>query len=60
MNEVYQISSYKNAEICYRWCTLVIKQNLTDFYNNVDHFISIQGKQKYILPLYKQMMQSNE
>ncbi|XP_059151456.1 aminopeptidase B-like [Physella acuta] len=54
------LSLSQNAEIRLRWCELVIKNNIREKFEDVRKFLHSQGKQKYTLPIYKDMMKGSE
>ncbi|XP_065829704.1 aminopeptidase B-like [Oscarella lobularis] len=50
------ISGTHNAEIRLRWSQITIKGNYTDDFFNVKAFLLSQGKQKYTIPIYRELV----
>ncbi|XP_061487845.1 aminopeptidase B isoform X2 [Rhineura floridana] len=55
-----KISKAQNAELCLRWCQILLKNNHEAEFGKVKDFLRSQGKQKYTLPIYRAMMSGSE
>eukprot|EP01128_Nolandella_sp_AFSM9_P004198 TRINITY_DN1847_c0_g1_i1.p1 TRINITY_DN1847_c0_g1~~TRINITY_DN1847_c0_g1_i1.p1 ORF type:complete len:629 (+),score=141.89 TRINITY_DN1847_c0_g1_i1:32-1888(+) len=53
MNEEFNLSSSKNVEILLRYSKLTIKHGYTENYSNIRAFLHTTGKQKLLLPIYR-------
>lgn len=60
MDEVYDLTSSKNSEIKFRWLRLCARSAYQDRYPETVQFITIQGRMKYIRPLYKELYAREE
>ncbi|EPZ33006.1 Peptidase M1, membrane alanine aminopeptidase domain-containing protein [Rozella allomycis CSF55] len=49
----YQFSSIKNSEIKFRWQLLCLKNNYKNMIPHVVAFLSVQGRMKFVRPLYR-------
>jgi aminopeptidase B len=54
------LSTSNNAEVKLRWCEIVIKNDLTEKFEDIRQFLHSQGKQKYTKPLYQKMMNGSQ
>ncbi|KAK3105025.1 hypothetical protein FSP39_015458 [Pinctada imbricata] len=55
-----KISGTTNAEIRLRWSLLTIKHDYVADFDNVKKFLVSQGKQKYTLPVYRQLVKGSD
>lgn len=60
MDEVYDLTSSKNSEIKFRWLRLCARSAYQDRYPEIVQFITIQGRMKFIRPLYKELYAREE
>ncbi|KAJ7352909.1 Leukotriene A-4 hydrolase [Desmophyllum pertusum] len=60
MDEVYNFTPSKNSEIRFRWLRLCVRGAWQDRYSQTVTFITIQGRMKYIRPLYKELYAREE
>ncbi|BFZ19949.1 hypothetical protein BsWGS_22988 [Bradybaena similaris] len=54
------LSTSKNAEVRFRWCEIVIKNEIEEKFEDIRQFLHSQGKQKYTKPLYQRMAAGSE
>ena len=47
-----------NPEIQFRWVQLVIQVEATDLFSDVEEFLTLHGKQKYLIPIYRALFTS--
>jgi len=52
MDKAYDLSSYKNAEIRFRWQMVCLKSSYAPIYDQVVDFVGEQGRMKFVRPLY--------
>jgi len=57
-DNAYGFQRSRNAEILFRYCMLAVQSEDQDVYPIVIHFVSSQGRMKYIRPLYRAMFAS--
>ncbi|CAH0394554.1 unnamed protein product [Bemisia tabaci] len=55
MEDVYALSSVKNAEIKFRWLRLCIKNHREEQVDAALKFITDQGRMKYVRPIYRDL-----
>lgn len=60
MDEVYDLTPSKNSEIKFRWLRLCARSAYQDRYPEIVQFITIQGRMKFIRPLYKELYAREE
>ncbi|XP_066014580.1 leukotriene A-4 hydrolase [Pocillopora verrucosa] len=60
MDELYDFTSSRNSEIKFRWLRLCVRGVWQDRYPQTVTFITIQGRMKYIRPLYKELYAKEE
>lgn len=60
MDELYDFTSSRNSEIKFRWLRLCVRGVWQDRYPPTVTFITIQGRMKYIRPLYKELYAKEE
>lgn len=53
--EMYGMKETKNAEILFRYCRLAIQAGEEDILPIVVHFITSQGRMKYLRPIYRDL-----
>ncbi|KAL7749856.1 Leucyl aminopeptidase yscIV [Sorochytrium milnesiophthora] len=53
MNELYDLSSVRNAEIRFRWQKICLQSNYEPVYPHVSEFLGEVGRMKYVRPLYR-------
>lgn len=60
MDELYDFTSSKNSEIKFRWLRLCVRGVWQDRYPPTVKFITIQGRMKFVRPLYKELYAKEE
>lgn len=60
MDEVYKLTPSKNSEIKFRWLRLCARSAYRKRYKETVDFITIQGRMKYIRPIYKELYAREE
>ncbi len=55
MEKVYEMSSYSNAEIRFRWQCLCLESHYEHIFPDVVKFITSIGRMKYVRPLYRSL-----
>ncbi|XP_062515837.1 leukotriene A-4 hydrolase-like [Corticium candelabrum] len=55
MQCAYNLHSYKNAEIRFRWLRLCVKAGWEDVFSMAVTFVSEQGRMKFVRPLYRDL-----
>lgn len=60
MDEVYHFTLSRNSEIKFRWLRLSVRAAWQERYTQTVTFITIQGRMKYIRPLYKELYAREE
>ncbi|PVD22455.1 hypothetical protein C0Q70_18269 [Pomacea canaliculata] len=55
-----RISAAKNAEVRFRWCKLVAKNNHQEAFPDIRDFLHSQGKQKYTKPMYQVLVEGSK
>jgi len=58
MNEAYNFAQSQNAEILFRFCQVSIASEDESMQMVIMHFISSQGRMKYVRPLYRALYAS--
>lgn len=58
MNALYKLAESRNSEILFRYCQLAIASEDESIVPVVVHFITSQGRMKFIRPLYKSLYRS--
>jgi leukotriene-A4 hydrolase len=53
MDELYQLTSIRNADIRFRWQNLCVMTSYETIYPEVVEFITEQGRMKFVRPLYR-------
>ncbi|KAI8344449.1 peptidase family M1-domain-containing protein [Chlamydoabsidia padenii] len=53
MDELYQLTSIRNADIRFRWHNLCVMTSYEPIYPQVVEFITEQGRMKFVRPLYR-------
>lgn len=59
LDEMYNFSSRKNAEIKFRWQCLCLHSDVQWIVPHVVDFISSQGRMKFVRPLYRALRLSH-
>lgn len=60
LDEKFQFTHSKNSEIEFQWFLMSINANYKTAFSELKKFLSITGRQKFIVPLYKAMMDNNK
>eukprot|EP00178_Gracilaria_changii_P008070 TRINITY_DN2494_c0_g1_i2.p1 TRINITY_DN2494_c0_g1~~TRINITY_DN2494_c0_g1_i2.p1 ORF type:complete len:360 (+),score=43.52 TRINITY_DN2494_c0_g1_i2:101-1180(+) len=55
LEDIHNFNSIKNSEVRFMWCRLALSGCYENVLDNADDFVSIQGRMKYIRPLYSDM-----
>lgn len=58
LEDTYQFTSSRNAEIRLRWCNLCIHSECEWILPHVVDFITTQGRMKFVRPLYRSLRDS--
>eukprot|EP01116_Phalansterium_solitarium_P022122 TRINITY_DN7190_c0_g2_i1.p2 TRINITY_DN7190_c0_g2~~TRINITY_DN7190_c0_g2_i1.p2 ORF type:complete len:606 (-),score=250.62 TRINITY_DN7190_c0_g2_i1:216-2033(-) len=58
MDELYQLTKSGNAEVKFRWFMLCIKAGYEAVYLAVVEFLKLQGRMKFVRPLYRDLFRS--
>ncbi|CAO3594765.1 unnamed protein product [Absidia cylindrospora] len=53
MDELYQLTSIRNADIRFRWQNLCVMTSFEPIYPEVVEFITEQGRMKFVRPLFR-------
>lgn len=60
LDNAFDLTQSKNAEIADLWYELALHTNYTAAYDAMKEFLYVTGREKFLEPLYKQMMTSAE
>ncbi|MDI9319691.1 MAG: M1 family metallopeptidase [Phycisphaerales bacterium] len=60
LDEAFHFTQSKNSEIADLWFIMAVRANYVNAYGAMEQFLSITGRQKFILPLYQEMMQTGK
>ncbi|MFA6151360.1 MAG: M1 family metallopeptidase [Chitinophagaceae bacterium] len=60
LDEAFNFTNAKNSEIADLWFILSIASDYKTAYPQMDKFLSVTGRQKFILPLYEEMTQTGK
>jgi len=60
LDESFHFTQAHNSEIADLWFIMSIASSYEAAYPAMDKFLSVTGRQKFILPLYEEMMESNK
>lgn len=60
LDESFHFTQSKNSEIADLWFIMAVRANYANAYGAMDQFLSVTGRQKFILPLYQEMMQTGK
>jgi len=55
MDEIYNLSAIRNAEVRFRWQRLCLRADYEPIYAQVVQFVTEQGRMKFVRPLYKEL-----
>lgn len=60
LDGAFQFTNAKNSEIADLWFIMSVQANYTAAYANMEQFLRVTGRQKFILPLYAAMMETGK
>lgn len=60
MDKAYRLTPSKNSEIKFRWLRLCVRSAYREQYSETVDFITMQGRMKFIRPLYKELYARKE
>ena len=60
MQKAYNLNSYGNSEIRFRWLRLCVRVGWEDSFPLVVEFLLEQGRMKFVRPLYREMYKSEK
>lgn len=60
LDAAYDLSGSRNAEIQLRWAQIVAKHSFEPGFAAVGAFLASQGKQKYVVPIYRALVDGGE
>lgn len=55
LEDIHGFNAINNSEVRFMWCRLALSECYENVLENVDDFVSIQDRMKYIRPLYTDM-----
>ncbi|KAG0172365.1 Leukotriene A-4 hydrolase [Apophysomyces sp. BC1015] len=59
MDELYQLTAVRNAEVRFRWQKLCLMASYEPIYEHVVAFVTSQGRMKFVRPLYRLLHKAN-
>lgn len=59
MGTALNFNTSNNYEIKFRWVRIIIQENFADYFEQVRHFLTSQGRMKYVRPIYRLLIQNN-
>ncbi len=60
LDEEYHFTNAKNSEISDLWFIMAVAANYEPAFPAMDKFLSVTGRQKFILPLYEEMTKTGK
>ena len=60
LDAAFQFTKAKNSEIADLWFIMSLAANYTIAYQEMERFLSVTGRQKFILPLYSEMVKTGK
>jgi aminopeptidase N len=60
LDAAFQFTKAKNSEIADLWFIMSLAANYTIAYPEMERFLSVTGRQKFILPLYSEMVKTGK
>ena len=60
LDAAFHFTQAKNSEIADLWFIMSVQANYTAAFTNMKQFLSVTGRQKFILPLYAAMMETGK
>lgn len=60
LDSTFQFTSSGNSEIQAAWYTLAVRMKYEPAYENIEMFLTEVGRRKFLMPLYKEMVKTNE
>jgi aminopeptidase N len=60
LDETFHFTQAKNSEIADLWFIMAIRANYETAFGEMDKFLSVTGRQKFIIPLYEEMMNNKK
>jgi hypothetical protein len=60
LDETFHFTTAKNSEIADLWYIMSVKASYETAFAAMDKFLSVTGRQKFIIPLYEEMMNSKK
>ncbi|MCJ8322026.1 MAG: M1 family metallopeptidase [Colwellia sp.] len=59
LDEKYQLTASKNAEVAHAWYLLALKSNYDVIFPELKHYLISIGRRKLIVPLYKELAETD-
>lgn len=60
LDETFHFTTAKNSEIADLWYIMAIRADYEKAYPEMDKFLSVTGRQKFIIPLYEEMIKTGK
>ncbi|MES2478524.1 MAG: M1 family metallopeptidase [Bacteroidota bacterium] len=60
LDKAYHFTVARNSEIADLWYIMALRANYETAYSSLDKFLSVTGRQKFIIPLYTEMIESGK
>lgn len=60
LDQVFDFTNATNSEIAFQWFYIAIPKKYTPAYDALEQFLSITGRQKFIVPLYQRLIDSKQ
>ncbi|MCC6186810.1 MAG: M1 family metallopeptidase [Chitinophagaceae bacterium] len=60
LDQAFHFTTAKNSEIADLWFVMSVRAGYEKAYGEMDKFLSVTGRQKFIIPLYEEMMQTGK
>lgn len=60
LDSTFQFTTSGNSEIQAAWYTLAVRMKYEPAYENIEMFLTEVGRRKFLMPLYKEMVKTNE
>lgn len=60
LDSTFQFTPSGNSEIQAAWYTLAVRMKYEPAYENIEMFLTEVGRRKFLMPLYKEMVKTNE
>ena len=59
LDEAFAFSKTGNSEVLFAWLRIAIRHHYTPALPALEHFLTSQGRRKFLQPLYKDLMASD-